>query len=321
MEILENVDGTWSSEVLGKMPEDVLSVDFTGNRSTAEQNWERNSRNAKGSGIGILDRIRNVKRTKPTVSINRMNNRNSAENTAIVERAFLNLPFEHKNFSSMRYLANNETISLDDKIDIFLRHMPFDVYESVPYVKAFRREIIDFARKNLDSSAKYKIIGHINQKLKEDEIYQYIKRTYRELEDLDIEGEGLRATHYREDNGIVERIRTIYAHILNNITNPLFDRNKNQISSLNFYGSKFFGERFKGVYGLNNIPVLDASTPYCIINIGSNNLSDDLWVAVTWSQDGTISNRHLVTGYDSGAQCIAWLCICDKWGVEMAQFV
>lgn len=124
------------------------------------------------------------------------------------------------------------------------------------------------------------------------------------------------------------------------------------LGELNGVGHKLLGVKFKGVYPSDRIPKLNDLSPYCILNLDTSKEPGSHWVAIAKNdkKDHTIIydsfGRHnykiipqlrfsgngkiidadrdveqRISETNCGARCIAWLCIYDKWGEDVAKLI
>ena len=122
------------------------------------------------------------------------------------------------------------------------------------------------------------------------------------------------------------------------------------LNQLNGVGKKLLGVKFKGVFPSDKIPKLNALSPYCILNLDSSKESGSHWVALARCDDHSVlydsfgrkhqqiipvlrysgNGRIIDTDLDPeqkieetncGARCLAWLCIFDKYGEDIAKLI
>jgi hypothetical protein len=122
------------------------------------------------------------------------------------------------------------------------------------------------------------------------------------------------------------------------------------LKELNGVGNKLLGVKFKGVFPSDKIPRLNDLSPYCILNLDTSKESGSHWVALAKNGDHSVlydsfgrehpkiiprlrysGNGKIVdTDRDAeqkvletncGARCLAWLCIFDKHGEDMAMLI
>jgi len=124
------------------------------------------------------------------------------------------------------------------------------------------------------------------------------------------------------------------------------------LGQLNGAGRKLLGVKFKGVYPSDKIPKLNDLSPYCILNLDNSKQPGSHWVAIAkndklnhsviydsfgrhnmkiipqlkYSGNGRVidterdaEQKKLET--NCGARCLAWLCIYDKWGEDVARLI
>ena len=117
-------------------------------------------------------------------------------------------------------------------------------------------------------------------------------------------------------------------------------------------GKKMLGVKFKGVYPSDKIPKLNDLSPYCILNLDSSKESGSHWIALAkndklnhtmvydsfgrhnnkiipnlrYSGNGRVIDterdaEQKILETNCGARCLAWLCIYDKWGEDVAKLI
>ena len=115
-------------------------------------------------------------------------------------------------------------------------------------------------------------------------------------------------------------------------------------------GKKLLGVKFKGVYPSDKIPKLNDLSPYCVLNLDSSKEPGSHWVALAKNGDVSIlydsfgrhnneiipdlkfsgNGRIIDTDRDveqkvletnCGARSLAFLCIFDKYGANIAKMI
>jgi len=115
-------------------------------------------------------------------------------------------------------------------------------------------------------------------------------------------------------------------------------------------GKKLLGVKFKGVFPSDKIPKLNDLSPYCVLNLDSSKEPGSHWVALAKNGEVSIlydsfgrhnneiipdlkfsgNGRIVDTDRDAeqkiletncGARCLAWLCIMDKYGANIAKLI
>ena len=117
-------------------------------------------------------------------------------------------------------------------------------------------------------------------------------------------------------------------------------------------GKKLLGVKFKGVYPSDKIPRLNDLSCYCILNLDSSEEPGSHWIALAknteknhtmvydsfgrhhmkiipnllYSGNGRVVDTQRDAEQDPketncGARCLAWLCIYDKWGEDVARLI
>lgn len=142
----------------------------------------------------------------------------------------------------------------------------------------------------------------------------------------------------------------IYNHILNNIVEPLTGNKSTYMDELKAVGRKLLGIKFKGVYAADKIPILNDLKKYCILNLDRTGMPGSHWIALAKVKNNTyvydsfgrqntkiipnlrFSGNGRIVDVDRdaeqdkkeqncGARCIAWLCVVEKWGMDMAKLI
>tara|TARA_B100000497_G_C7586448_1_gene352829 strand:+ start:388 stop:852 length:465 start_codon:yes stop_codon:yes gene_type:complete len=122
------------------------------------------------------------------------------------------------------------------------------------------------------------------------------------------------------------------------------------LKELDGIGKKLLRVKFKGVFPSDKIPKLNDLSPYCILNLDSSKEPGSHWVALAKNGKDSIlydsfgrgnneiipdlkysgNGRIIDTERDAeqkiletncGARCIAWLCLFDKYGANVAKMI
>ena len=124
------------------------------------------------------------------------------------------------------------------------------------------------------------------------------------------------------------------------------------LGELNGVGKKLLGVKFKGVFPSDKIPKLNDLSPYCILNLDTSKEPGSHWIALAknhkadhtmvydsfgrhnhaiipklrYSGNGRVidADRDIeqkVLQTNCGARSLAWLCIYDKWGEDVARLI
>lgn len=142
----------------------------------------------------------------------------------------------------------------------------------------------------------------------------------------------------------------IYKIILKNIVIPLTGNKTTYLDQLDGIGHKLFGVKFYGTFPSDKIPRLNDLKKYAILNLDSSKEPGSHWVAIAkngddtyiydsfgrchtqiikalvYSGNGRIINTDLDAEQDvkesnCGARCLAWLCLFDGWGSDIAKLI
>lgn len=124
------------------------------------------------------------------------------------------------------------------------------------------------------------------------------------------------------------------------------------LGELNGAGKKLLGVKFKGVFPSDKIPKLNDLSPYCILNLDTSKEPGSHWIALAkndgkdhtmvydsfgrhnhtiipklrYSGNGRVVDadrdaEQKVLETNCGARSLAWLCIYDKWGEDVARLI
>ena len=124
------------------------------------------------------------------------------------------------------------------------------------------------------------------------------------------------------------------------------------LGELNGVGKKLLGVKFKGVFPSDKIPKLNDLSPYCILNLDTSKEPGSHWIALAknhkadhtmvydsfgrhnhaiipklrYSGNGRVidADRDIeqkVLQTNCGARSLAFLCIYDKWGEDVARLI
>ena len=122
------------------------------------------------------------------------------------------------------------------------------------------------------------------------------------------------------------------------------------LDQLNGIGNKLLGVKFAGVYPSDKIPILNDLKKYAILNLDTSKEPGSHWVAIAKNEDdtyiydsfgrchtkiikglvysgnGRIINCDLdaeqhIKETNCGARSLAWLCLFDIWGVNVAKLI
>ena len=142
----------------------------------------------------------------------------------------------------------------------------------------------------------------------------------------------------------------LYNKVLKSIVYPLTGDKTTYLTDLNGVGKQLLGVKFKGVFPADLIPRLNDLSPYAILNLDTSKESGSHWVAIAKDGDNTYiydsfgrKNTKIIKNLsysgngriidvdrdaeqdvletDCGARCLAWICICDKWGIDIAKLI
>lgn len=146
-----------------------------------------------------------------------------------------------------------------------------------------------------------------------------------------------------------QRAEALYNYMLTNIIYPMIGNKTTYLSQLKRCGIDLFGHSFEGVFPADKIPQLNTSK-YCILNLDKSTEPGSHWIAVAkdgdksyvydsfgrdfneiipsikFSGNGTIIDvdddaEQNVIETDCGARCLAFLLVCEHWGVDMAKLI
>jgi hypothetical protein len=143
----------------------------------------------------------------------------------------------------------------------------------------------------------------------------------------------------------------VYKHYLHKVYDLIGDKTT-YLGQLEGAGKKLLKVKFKGVYPSDKIPKLNDLAPYCILNLDKSTEAGSHWIALAkipnsprsviydsfgrdyksiipdlnYSGNGRIINtdrdaEQKVLETDCGARCIAWLCVFDKFGADIAKLI
>ena len=136
--------------------------------------------------------------------------------------------------------------------------------------------------------------------------------------------------------------------ILKDVIYPTLGKETTYLNQLEQFGKSLFGKKFKGCYPSDQIPKLTNETPYCILNLDTANQNGSHWVGVCKDGDKTYiydsfgrTNKKIIPTLktsgngkirdtdidveqeiwqlDCGQRSMAFLCLCDGWGIEVAK--
>lgn len=124
------------------------------------------------------------------------------------------------------------------------------------------------------------------------------------------------------------------------------------LSELNGAGHKLFGVKYKGTFASDKIPKLNDLAPYAILNLDSSKEPGSHWIAVAKSKKGNYlicydsfgrKNSNIIPKLKSsgngrivdtekdaeqkfqetncGARCLAFLCIFNDYGEDLAKLI
>ena len=143
----------------------------------------------------------------------------------------------------------------------------------------------------------------------------------------------------------------LYNKVLKEIVEPLTGDNTTYLSELHGIGRKLLRVKFKGVFPADLIPRLNDLSPYAILNLDNSKQPGSHWVAIAkhdndtylydsfgrkdtqiiknleFSGNGRIINSDTsdreqeITEMNCGARSLAWLCIFDRWGPDVARLI
>lgn len=145
----------------------------------------------------------------------------------------------------------------------------------------------------------------------------------------------------------------LYKRILKTIIYPLLGRKVTYLSDLDSIGHQFLKHKFKGVFPSDQIPKLTELQPYCILNLDKSTETGSHWVAIAkipgkqkkvlfydsfgrkgskiipkleLSGNGRVINtdddaEQGVMETDCGCRCLAFLLLCEHWGLEKAKLI
>ena len=142
----------------------------------------------------------------------------------------------------------------------------------------------------------------------------------------------------------------IYKIILKNIVIPLTGNKTTYLDQLDGIGHKLLGVKFAGVFPSDKIPKLNDLKKYAILNLDTSKEPGSHWVAIakngddtyiydsfgrchtqiikglSYSGNGRIINTDLdaeqeVKETNCGARSVAFLCLFDVWGPDVAKLI
>lgn len=144
----------------------------------------------------------------------------------------------------------------------------------------------------------------------------------------------------------------LYNKKLNEIEKKYVGDKTTFLGQLNGAGKKILGIKFKGVYPSDKIPKLNDLSPYCILNLDKSDMPGSHWVALAkndklnhtilydsfgrnnikiipnlrFSGNGKIIDTDRDAEQNEketncGARCLAWLCMYDEYGEDVAKLI
>lgn len=144
----------------------------------------------------------------------------------------------------------------------------------------------------------------------------------------------------------------LYDHQLKEIENYHTGSGTTYLSEINGAGKKLLGVKFKGVFPSDKIPQLNELAPYCILNLDSSKEPGSHWIALArndrhdhtmvydsfgrynhtiipklrYSGNGRVIDadrdaEQCVMETNCGARSLAFLCIYDKFGEDVAKLI
>lgn len=150
-----------------------------------------------------------------------------------------------------------------------------------------------------------------------------------------------RKKQIKKKKKIISKSIQLYNQQLNKIEKEL--GNKSTYSSqLTDYGTRMFGDKYRGTYAADTLPTLTKKRPYCIGNLDKKNEGGSHWIALAKSGKDVIfydsfgrkaksiidlEKKVLNTEDDAeqdifeencGQRCLAWLYVFDKMGKKEA---
>ena len=142
----------------------------------------------------------------------------------------------------------------------------------------------------------------------------------------------------------------IYQQVLKTVIYPLTGDRTTYLDELDGIGHKLLGVKFKGVFPADKIPRLNDLSRYCILNLDTSKEPGSHWVALAkdgkdtyiydsfgrtytqiipqlkFSGNGRILNtdkdaEQSILQTDCGARSLAFLCVFDGWGPDVAKLI
>ena len=143
-------------------------------------------------------------------------------------------------------------------------------------------------------------------------------------------------------------INLLNEKILKDVIYPTLGKDTTYLHQLDQFGKSLFGKKFKGCYPSDQIPKLTDLEPYCILNLDNSKQKGSHWVGVCKDGNETFiydsfgrANKKIIPTLkksgngkihdtdrdveqeiwqlDCGQRSMAFLCLCDGWGIELAK--